>query len=107
MVTTAELPAEFVEAYTTDGRLIPAEKLATMLEKERTVLVAVDGKKVDPFFLQLYKEGTIVLIPPPNALNLGVGGAYGGAAVLPVPAPPAPPVERVAPPRQQPPLPPQ
>jgi hypothetical protein len=91
MVTTAELPAKHVEAYTADGRAISADKLATLLAKERTVLVAVDGKKVDPFHLQLYKDDTIVLMPPANALNMGgyVGG-YGDAVPVPPPVEPKP-----------------
>ncbi|HKB36762.1 MAG TPA: hypothetical protein VKD72_09925 [Gemmataceae bacterium] len=90
MVTTAELPARNVEAYTADGRAINAEKLRTLLAKERTVLVAMDGKKLDPFHLQLYKDDTIVLVPPANTLNMGgyIGG-YGGYPV-PVPPPTAP-----------------
>ena len=76
MVTTMELPANCVDAYTVDGKSLTVEKLATLLEKERTVLVALDGKKIDPFLLELYKEGTIVLVPPANTMNMGYGG-YG------------------------------
>ncbi len=65
-LTTLELPANAVEAFTVDGKRVAPEKLATLLEKERIVLIAVDGKKVDPFLLELYKEGTIVLVPPPG-----------------------------------------
>src|SRR5262249_7571464 len=75
-VTVAELPAKHVEAYGMDGKPIAAEKLAKLLEKERTVLLSVDGKKVDPFHLQLYKEDTIVLVPPANTLGGGMG--FGG-----------------------------
>jgi hypothetical protein len=84
MVTTAELAAKHVQAYTAGGRTIPAEKLAALLAKERPVLVALDGKKVDPFMLQLYKEDTIILVPPENTLNTGLGG-FGGPVVLPAP----------------------
>jgi hypothetical protein len=86
MVTTAEMSAKDVTAYTADGRTIPAERLATLLAKERPVLVALDGKKVDPFLLQLYKDDTLILVPPANTLNMGMG--YGGySAVVPGPAP--------------------
>jgi hypothetical protein len=98
VLTTAELPAKSVEAYSIDGKAISTETLATLLAKERTVLVSMDGKKLDPFYLQLYKEGTIVLVPPANTLNIGgpVGavGAY-GAPVVPVPAPLPPGFEKV------------
>jgi hypothetical protein len=99
-VTTAELPAEHVEAFTVGGRPLSREQLATLLAKERTVLVAMDGKKVDPFFLRLYKEDAIVLVPPANTLAGACGsyGGYGGAVyapapveVAPVPVAPSPP----------------
>jgi hypothetical protein len=93
-VTTVKMPARYVEAYSVDGKAISAETLATLLAKERTVLVAMDGKKLDPFYLQLYKEGTIILVPPANTLNLP--GQYGGAIPVPTPGeklpPPLPPV---------------
>jgi hypothetical protein len=114
-LTTAELDAKHVEAYTVDGKAIPAEKLTQMLAKEKTVLVTMDGKKLDPFYTQLYKDDTIVLVPPANTLNAG-GGAWGagpGYGVVPVPAPfpdapPTPPevpekprVEKREPPREE------
>jgi hypothetical protein len=90
IVTTVEIAAKHVEAYTIDGRPIAAEKLATLLAKERSVLVAADGKKVDPFLLQLYKEDTIILVPPANALPTGPGG-FGAVSPLAMPLPiPAP-----------------
>jgi len=105
-MTTAELPAKSVQAYTVDGSQIEPEKLAKLLAKERTVLVAMDGKKVDPALLQLYKDDTIVLVPPANALNMG-GGQYMPAVVapaeaIPVPVPrddkpPVPPSEKLKP----------
>jgi hypothetical protein len=88
MVMTAELPAKHVEAYTADGKAISAEKLAPMLQKEHTVLIAMDGKKVDPFYLQLYKEGTIVLVPPSG--TFGMGGAQ---LIAPGIAPDLPPLD--------------
>ena len=92
MLTTAELPAKAVEAYTADGAPVGQEKLAELLKKERSVLVAMDGKKVDPFYLELYKEGTIVLVPPADTFAGagGFGNPYGPPTVVPA-APPPPP----------------
>ena len=99
MLTTAEIDAKHVQAYTVDGKTIPVEKLVTMLAKEKTVLVAMDGKKLDPFYTQLYKDDTIVLVPPANTLN--AGGAYGAYGVVPPPVvpdlPPLPPEEKKPP----------
>jgi hypothetical protein len=86
LVTTAELSAKAVEAYTADGASLGKEKLAELLARERTVLVATDGKKVDPFFLELYKEGTVVLVPPANVLG-GGANPYSGPMVVPAPEP--------------------
>jgi hypothetical protein len=96
-VTTVELPAKHVEAYTADGRPVDADKLASLLAKERTVLVAMEGKKVDPYHLQLYKDDTIILVPPANTVGMGgpYVGAYGGygpygPSVVPAGPPPEP-----------------
>jgi hypothetical protein len=96
LLTTAELPAKMVEAYTADGTPLPKEKLAELLKKERTVLVAMDGKKVDPFYLELYKEGTVVLVPPADTFAGANVGGYGSPYYPPVvvPAPPPLPPER-------------
>ena len=88
MVMTAELDAKHVQGYTADGKAIPADKLATLLAKEKTVLVAADGKKVDPFHLQLFKDDTIVLVPPANTLGGGMGW---GSSLLPYLEDPVPP----------------
>jgi hypothetical protein len=101
MVTTAELPAKYVEAYTADGRPIAPERLATLLAKERAVLVSLDGKKVDPFLLQLYKDDTIVLVPPVNAVPLGNGGYPAGPLAMPVPAPLPPEIRKPLPDRER------
>jgi hypothetical protein len=84
-LTTAEVPAKYVEAYTADGKPVAPEKLATLLAKERPVLVAQDGKKVDPFHLQLYKEDTLVLVPPQGLMS--AGGYMGGYGAPPPPEP--------------------
>jgi hypothetical protein len=73
MVSVVDLPAHIVVAYTADGKPIEPAKLAEMLAQERTVLIAMDGKKVDPFQLQLHKEDTIVLVPPANLEGLQLG----------------------------------
>jgi hypothetical protein len=94
VMTTAELPAKHVEAYTAGGERIETEKLAKLLAKERTVLVAMDGKKVDPFHLQLYKDDTIVLVPPPNTLNMGGLNPYSYVPVPTIEDPLVPPLEK-------------
>ncbi len=72
-LTVVELPANVVEAYTVDGKAIAPAKLADMLAKERTVLIALNGKKVEPFHLELYKEGTIVLVTPASLWHTDFG----------------------------------
>jgi hypothetical protein len=70
-----------VQAFDTTGKKIDPAQLPDLLSKETVVLVSTDGRPVDPFYLQIIKEGTLVLI-------------------LPVPKPPA--NERVAPPPRRP-----
>jgi hypothetical protein len=45
-----------------DGKAIGTKALGKMLQKETPVLIAFDGKKVDPYYLQVVKEGTIIMI---------------------------------------------
>jgi hypothetical protein len=97
-LTTVELPAKVVEGYTADGQAVKREKLAELLAKERAVLVSMDGKKVDPFLLQLYKEGTIVLVPPAN--TVGTFGGFAGVQAAPFDGPltlPPGPIEKPKP----------
>jgi hypothetical protein len=58
-------PAADVEAFGMDGRRIPLKNLANLLRDERPVLLSANGRKVDPFYLQLIKEGTVILVLPP------------------------------------------
>ncbi len=90
IVTIVEVPAGVVEAYTVDGKVIAPAKLAEMLAKERAVLISVDGKKLDPFHVQLYKEDTIILVPPANLgqLDLGPYGVPPGPPPYEMPRPP-------------------
>jgi hypothetical protein len=53
------------QAFDTAGKAIDARTLAQLLKKETPVLFSADGRKVDPFHLQLVKEGTMILVSPP------------------------------------------
>jgi RNA polymerase sigma factor (sigma-70 family) len=52
-----------VEATDADGKKIEKQALAKTLQQETPVLIALDGRKVDPYYLAVVKEGTIVLMP--------------------------------------------
>jgi len=54
-----------VQAFDTKGKRIEAKKLPDLLKKKTAVLVSADGQPVDPFYLQLVKDGTVVLILQP------------------------------------------
>jgi hypothetical protein len=80
-----QFEAAAVQAFDTGGERISAKALRGLLKKETAVLLAADGRKPDPFHLQLIKEGTVILVPP-----------------APKPAPPLEPAPQVVepPPRQ-------
>jgi hypothetical protein len=63
---SAMIDLERTEAFDTSGKAIERKALTDLLKKETPVLVATDGKKVDPFYLRVVKEGTVVLVPPAN-----------------------------------------
>jgi hypothetical protein len=78
-----------VSAHDTAGKPIPANKLPELLKKEVPVLVA-PGRPIDPFHLLTAKEGTVVIVVPPNVLN---------PALTPPPGLPQPPVVQPVPPK--------
>jgi hypothetical protein len=55
-------PSKDVEAFGTDAKKVDAKKLAELLDKKTVVLVSADGRPVDPFYLQIIKEGTVILV---------------------------------------------
>jgi hypothetical protein len=55
-------PKEY-EATDLKGKPLHRADLAKQLAEETPVLIALDGKKVDPYYLKVVKEGTIILIP--------------------------------------------
>src|SRR5207253_506785 len=54
-------PLARVRAYSTRGQPIAWESVRAKLKKDRLVLITMDGKKADPFYLQNFADGTIVL----------------------------------------------
>ncbi len=61
-------PLAEVRAFDLMGQPIETQQLHKLLARETTVVVSADGKNVDPFYLRVMKEGTIVLVlPPPPA----------------------------------------
>jgi hypothetical protein len=59
-----KLAGHSVQAFGTDGKKIERKALERLLKNEAIVLLSMDGKKVDPFYLRLVKEGTVVLVGP-------------------------------------------
>jgi RNA polymerase sigma factor (sigma-70 family) len=55
--------AKAVKAFETDGKPIATKALRERL-KNKTVVLIADEEKVDPFYLQLIKPGTIILVLP-------------------------------------------
>lgn len=57
-----------VKIFSAAGKRIAPNSLADRLAKETPVLVTFDGRMVDPFYLQVINEGTLILVlPPPPA----------------------------------------
>src|SRR5262249_52626074 len=78
------LDGKDVEVYGTDGKRLDPKRLP----KTRgpvPILVSSDGKQVDPFYLRLAREGTLIVVTP--SLNQGIG--------IPVPVPVPPPFEKL------------
>jgi RNA polymerase sigma factor (sigma-70 family) len=78
--------------YDMKGRRIDPTQLPDLLRKPTPVLIARDGKMVDPFHLRLIKEGTLIIVPPvtPAREALPPPPAPVAPAAPPVPSVPQP-----------------
>ena len=56
--------------YSTDGKKVPRTDVPKLLAKPSPVLVSSDGEKVDPFYLKMAREGTVVIVNPELARSL-------------------------------------
>jgi hypothetical protein len=80
------LDNEKVRFFDAAGKRIDLKDALKRLMKATPVLVSADGKEVDPFYLRLAREETLVVVSPELA-----GPAMGGPVPVPLPAPPPPP----------------
>jgi RNA polymerase sigma factor (sigma-70 family) len=63
--SVARYPLSAVKAQETDGK--PAKDLANRLARQTPVLIAPVGEKIDAFYLNFIKPGTLILtVPPPE-----------------------------------------
>jgi hypothetical protein len=54
-----------LQVFRADGKTVDPKDLPELLRKETHILVsAINGAKVDPFYLQIVKEDTLVLVFP-------------------------------------------
>jgi hypothetical protein len=63
-ISEQKMKAEGIRAYRADGKRVDAKMLPKLLAKQRGVLMSADGKKVDPFYLQIMKADTLVFVLP-------------------------------------------
>jgi hypothetical protein len=51
-------------AFDATGKQVPADRLPGLLAKDTLVLISADGNKLDPAYLRVIKDGTLVLVLP-------------------------------------------
>jgi hypothetical protein len=52
-----------VKVFTANGKALDSKEVQNLLRDRKTlVLASTDGRKVDPFYLRIVKEGTLVLV---------------------------------------------
>ncbi len=66
--TKAAMSAKEYTAYDVAGTKIEEKDLASALKKHPLVLLSSDGKKIDPAYLKMFRDGTVVLVVAPAAL---------------------------------------
>jgi hypothetical protein len=67
--TVQTLNAKEYTAYDVAGNKVEEKAMAEALRRHPLVLVSSDGKKVDPAYLKMFREGTVVLVVTPAALG--------------------------------------
>jgi hypothetical protein len=80
-----KVPVKDVKAFDTRGKALDEKALAEALKKETIVLVSADGNPVDPFYLKIVKEGTVVLVLPQDAKEKTPGPLLPPLPTLPPP----------------------
>jgi hypothetical protein len=80
------LSASGAQAFRADGKAVSPAALRALLKKETPVLVSLNGRPVDPYYLQVYRSDTLVLVVP-----------VAGYGPPPVPAPETPKSEKLTP----------
>jgi RNA polymerase sigma factor (sigma-70 family) len=83
------MPLSEVKAYRADGKPVDPTKLAELLKEEVAVLVAPERSAVHPYFLQLAKEDTLIIVVKPAELAEATGAAPQAVTPPSRPAPPA------------------
>lgn len=88
-MTSTRLDRKLVQGFETDGTKMSASKLDNLLRREALVLISVDGKSIDPYYLNIVKSGTLVLVVPEGLVGPSWGG-YGMPLMPPDPSAPRP-----------------
>lgn len=59
---TRRVKSEGVKVYTAGGKEVDSKDVSNKLKQPTIVLWAMDGKKVDPFYLKIIKPDTLVFV---------------------------------------------
>jgi hypothetical protein len=59
-----------LQVFGTDGKKVEAGDLRKLVRGPTPALASADGKPVDPFYLKMFREGTLVLVSPDLASRL-------------------------------------
>jgi hypothetical protein len=74
--TRQQFAAKDAKVYTAGGKEVDAKDVPEKLKKPTIVLLSANGQKVDPFYLKIIKEDTLVIVssPPQAPAAFGNGG---------------------------------
>ena len=87
-----------LQVFTAGGKAVDTKDALAKIKDGAVVIQTTDGKKVDPNFLRIFKEDTLVLVSPEfvGTASRTTGGfvrplpGNGGIRILPAVIPPAP-----------------
>jgi uncharacterized protein YkwD len=97
-VRMMELPVQQFKVYNSDSQEIAADELPKLLQREQVVLVALDGKQVDPLYREFIEKGTLILTPSLESRRFFLVAGYPVMAPTATPIPSSPKSQSTAPP---------
>ena len=66
-IGVSRMNSKDVQVFITEGKKtkhVDQKRLQALLKKQMHVLITPAGEEIDPFYAEVFKEGTLIIVPP-------------------------------------------